>query len=53
MSHQLALSSLFSILALASLSLAAASGMLGQEAGSLLVTQPYSVQAEIAPALNA
>ncbi|MBV7257992.1 hypothetical protein [Erythrobacter crassostreae] len=52
MSHQLALSSLFSVLALTVLSLASVHGMIGSGAGSSAPSQPFTIQAELAPGLN-
>ncbi|MBV7266214.1 hypothetical protein [Erythrobacter ani] len=53
MSQQVALSSLFSVLALASLCLAAANGQfVGAGDASLMLGQTVSVQAELPPALH-
>lgn len=52
MSQQLALSSLFSVIALASLCLAAAGGVVGVDSGAAPAYGTFSLQAEIAPGLN-
>ncbi|MBD2840937.1 hypothetical protein [Erythrobacter rubeus] len=53
MSQQVALSSLFSVLALASLCLAAANGQFANAGDApLSISQPYTVQAELSPGLQ-
>nr|WP_298930407.1 hypothetical protein [uncultured Erythrobacter sp.] len=52
MSQQLALSSLFSVLALAVLSLASVNGMVGVDGSGAAPIQPFAIQAELAPGLN-
>lgn len=52
MSQQLALSSLFSVLALAMLCLASVNGMVAGDAGNNAPVLPIAVKAELAPGLN-